>query len=617
MRFAAAAAWEAAGKGVRERKSARELLEYAEAMIRRGREEEAKENVALALKYYKLAQRHQESWLEAACAEEPGGRPARRSHEIEEVAAVRRRLEAELAREEPTTVPAHRKVVPAWTSADERQFFDAYCVYYAASGSRRRRQSPAPVQTRRASPQRARGRRPWRAPSRSPAIPSPPASPPARRRKPTGIAEAWSSSGPLKQSELVTDARSQLLDQISSEASKRSSKIVDDVADGSLRELLEQKELQIAMLTRQLEQAGCAAVTEALPLAEAKARLQRALEAMASPSSSAGMSEADAQAEVEKMSLVIDNHPEHIEALRKEHEAWLSANDDACRRARDLQLTFVPPDVLASGTSKAALSAAGLSSDLAARVYSTPALWLLRAPPDFVGRVHDADLRGKFGYQGLDLVELRALWAAAKDVVFENDSKKAKAAWRDALLERLKRHSGDASLPTNKKRHPAYPDDALGPFDPKAPVLPVRLTRETDDASSRTDDSENADTSPKKIPGSSGVVSEAVAQLRRSSSFRDKDAILPASKAQRQAAQRRRETISPPPPGNAFLDELKSSLSRRRGDVDEQTSPADRPPRPPRLAATAPPKPGGPAFAVELQKLAAAREARAAQARTS
>ena len=39
---------------------------------------------------------------------------------------------------------------------------------------------------------------------------------------------------------------------------------------------------------------------------------------------------------------------------------------------------------------------AGLAPALAARVYVTKALWLLRATDEFVARVHDADLRSKF-----------------------------------------------------------------------------------------------------------------------------------------------------------------------------------------------------------------------------
>lgn len=652
MRFAAPAGTSCPKQ---ERKSARELMEYADLMMARGREEEEKQNLQLALKYYKLATRHRESWVELTCAKDRpqflGSRPIDEQVQLEEVLTIRRRLEAELSdqgRPDEEEIPK-----PAWRLRDEQQFLKTYSYYYwDASKKDKKRNEAAPERRPKSPKQQHKARRhPWRAPSRHAQIPESP-----QLRRAWGQKRSASNCPTLQQAE-PSVTRCELLDELKQEAKLSSvQKPETKEATPEMRALLEQKELQIAMLTRQLEAAGCAAVTEVVPLAEAKARLQRALEAMMS-----GKAEgAEVEAEVERLSLVIDNHPEQIEALKREHEAWIDVNEPLCSEALKLELSFVPPDVLASGTSKAALRSAGLTDELAARIYATPALWLLRAPHTFVARIHDADLRGKFGFETLDCLELRALWAAVKDVVFENDSKKAKANWRDGVVERLKRYTNDENLPRAKRRHPAYGEnDALrGPFDPAAPVLPVRtasVDRQDDDDSKLSDDStktpspkQSVISEPQTHKGS--VVSQAVAQLRRSGSFGEpksdrQQLLLTTSPSQRMAAERRRNIISPKPSTANLMAELKSSLLKRSGisqndDDDEgKSGDADTMPLPrDSLSATsctlsessastpkaavmevtakaAPPKPakskpGFPSFAAEIQQLASARDAR-------
>jgi hypothetical protein len=53
----------------------------------------------------------------------------------------------------------------------------------------------------------------------------------------------------------------------------------------------------------------------------------------------------------------------------------------------------------------------------------------VRCDSAFIARLHAVDLHNKFNCQGLDLVELRAVWAALP-LKFENDMDERKSEWR-------------------------------------------------------------------------------------------------------------------------------------------------------------------------------------------
>ncbi|KAK7232910.1 hypothetical protein SO694_00036231 [Aureococcus anophagefferens] len=91
-----------------------------------------------------------------------------------------------------------------------------------------------------------------------------------------------------------------------------------DVGPGSLRAQLEQKEVQIAMLTKQLEAAGPERHHRGRALAEAKNRLQAALAVIVGGdgaskrrASERQLTQAEAEAEMEKWDTFITHHPEH------------------------------------------------------------------------------------------------------------------------------------------------------------------------------------------------------------------------------------------------------------------------------------------------------------------
>mmetsp|Transcript_12422 Transcript_12422/g.38242 ORF Transcript_12422/g.38242 Transcript_12422/m.38242 type:complete len:468 (+) Transcript_12422:1556-2959(+) len=338
-------------------------------------------------------------------------------------------------------------------------------------------------------------KRAWRATSKHAPVPS--KTPPRpRARMPT--APPPPPPPPVELSE--EDRRLQMLAALSSpERRDRAgrSRLNAAGATGDVAKLLEEKDLQIKMLITQLEGAGISAVSEVVPLEEAKLRLQAALATL----SGAGRERAKASArelaaaerDLEKWDAFaagrswnclqaaflpcaarrgrasehpprtlaesvtarrfIAHHPDEIETKRAAAAAWWDAQRPACADAQRAQKAFVPPDVLTAGagraeilpvgpgfalscmrttpvglgfcsvlreddasiptlqrrpttvsvsarspagTSRAELEMAGLAPALAARVYVTKALWLLRATDEFVARVHDADLRSKF-----------------------------------------------------------------------------------------------------------------------------------------------------------------------------------------------------------------------------
>ncbi|KAJ1455014.1 hypothetical protein M885DRAFT_520942 [Pelagophyceae sp. CCMP2097] len=545
-------------------------LQYADVMIRRGREEESKKDLASALNCYLLGYRHQMSWLESIAR---GGSPASGAaeEEAEDMVSVRERLDerralgdhtnracsAGGARQKPggaaaargvprrrpplppatPATPAVDRAVEASYEADSARFLDEYSFYYAnTEAARAAAQQPAddasaPRETRGAPPapgrttQRGAGRcspaavaaefsgvdarlgaalrrrarvpsaavaeaasrrralaaaskaRPaWRAPSKAPVVPSKP-TPLAKHPYRSSAARADADGAPRAPEALdahVGDVAASPIQKL------RPAAAADAGAPAELQALLEQKELQISMLTKQLEAAGCAAITEMVPLDEARRRLQFAIQTMMGDGearqadSRRQLSEAEAEAEFEKWDQFIAHHPEHIEAEKRKVADWDEANAQKCADACAITLSFVPADVLAAGTSKDALVAAGLAPIMAKHVYDTSALWLLRADAEFISKVHDADLRAKYEFSQLDLTELRALWHRVKPVSFENDANKRKAGWREGLIQRLKADTDNATLSGNRLRHKAYTDAPLGPFDPEAPIIAVK-----------------------------------------------------------------------------------------------------------------------------------------------
>jgi len=128
--------------------------------------------------------------------------------------------------------------------------------------------------------------------------------------------------------------------------------------------------------------------------------------------------------------------------------------------------TFVPPD--AFGTNLGKLKAA-LPAKIAERIFDKKILWLIRADPVFITKIHIAELKTKFQANRLDLCELRAV-VSVLPMDFENDADGKKLEWREKLVDMLrekvkKEEGGD---PQAGKRDRAYGEEVKGPYDPDA-----------------------------------------------------------------------------------------------------------------------------------------------------
>ena len=139
--------------------------------------------------------------------------------------------------------------------------------------------------------------------------------------------------------------------------------------------------------------------------------------------------------------------------------SWLEAHAGDRAEARRFVRSLVPPGVW-NGVKLADLEGHGLSKACAKRIFQTPALWLCRAEAERVAKFHVADLRGRYAYDRLTLLELRAVFVSLPAF-----SDEAKASWKQGLEDKLRSmETGD--LPPAKVRPACFSEE--GPFDPDA-----------------------------------------------------------------------------------------------------------------------------------------------------
>jgi len=239
------------------------------------------------------------------------------------------------------------------------------------------------------------------------------------------------------------------------------------LTEEQMRDLLKQKMLQIDMLKRQLAAHGEEAVEEIVSLGEAKEKLKESVDELLKGNE-------EAQKEFDRWDRYIRNHPEHIHQQKVELEKWDDEQKEKNDKALGWLRSFVPEDIWS--TNLESLHTRGLPPKVAKRVWEKKVLWLCRAHKEYISKLHVAELKTKFSYQGLDLQELRAIWFSVPES-FCNDHDGGKDQWRQSLLERLKEMVSKQErdqLPKSQEQHHSYKDaPAMGPFDPQS--LPKQL----------------------------------------------------------------------------------------------------------------------------------------------
>jgi hypothetical protein len=180
----------------------------------------------------------------------------------------------------------------------------------------------------------------------------------------------------------------------------------------------------------------------------------------------------EAEAELLLRERLFNAHPERAQQEAARSAAWRDEHLPRCRAAQMMMRTVVPPG--ARGVTVESLTGQGLPLPVARRIARNPALWLIGTHPDDIARMAIPDLR-KGTTQGLDVVELRAVFAALPSQMANDDSKGSKAAWLkevQATLQKLTELEVGGKLPPTLKRHRCYEGlvEGQGPLDPNSPL---------------------------------------------------------------------------------------------------------------------------------------------------
>ena len=191
---------------------------------------------------------------------------------------------------------------------------------------------------------------------------------------------------------------------------------------------IEQLQALVEMLQKQLKAAGVDPDTALLSLSDIKINLQKAV---------AKLMEGDerAQPEFDKWERIMSSHPEHIEQLEKEDSDWETAQRPLNLAALQTLRRLFPTN-LTNCNKNDLEKKCGLV--LATRITRKATLRMLTMETTFIAKLHAADLICKYAFNGLDLRETRALYAAMPPEGFQNDGDGRKSEWGYRLREKLK-----------------------------------------------------------------------------------------------------------------------------------------------------------------------------------
>jgi tetratricopeptide (TPR) repeat protein len=193
------------------------------------------------------------------------------------------------------------------------------------------------------------------------------------------------------------------------------------------RKKLKKQAMLIDMLTNQVISLGATPIAEVATLLKAEQKLQNALVRLMEGDEAAAK-------DFDKWDQFVRNHPDYKRKQIEQKLLWSSLNDPVNVAACHLMRSFVPPDIVVSCTLTSLESK--LPKVIARRIWTKKALWLTRISPQKIARLHIADLQTKYSVQGLDEIELRAVYGCLP-LNFENDGKGEKLAWKNSIWQSL------------------------------------------------------------------------------------------------------------------------------------------------------------------------------------
>ncbi|CAK9109808.1 Zinc transporter ZIP10 (Solute carrier family 39 member 10) (Zrt- and Irt-like protein 10) (ZIP-10) [Durusdinium trenchii] len=167
-------------------------------------------------------------------------------------------------------------------------------------------------------------------------------------------------------------------------------------------------------------------------LEHAEERMREAVQRLMNSESTADQFQA--QADFEKWDQIVLNHPDHIERERLKWQKWEEDNEPKNKAALEEMRGLVKQAYFTMGPEE--LKKDGVAPKLASRIGQKKVLQLYYMPKDKISSLHSVTLSNQYSTQGLDIVELRAIYAVIPEE-FNNDSDGKKAEWRANIKQRL------------------------------------------------------------------------------------------------------------------------------------------------------------------------------------
>jgi hypothetical protein len=165
-----------------------------------------------------------------------------------------------------------------------------------------------------------------------------------------------------------------------------------------------------------------------------------------------------------------------LDLYEKEMRRWEEQQRPLYEEANRMMRELIPLDIYKSSMRR--LVDQGVPILAANRIWNTKILWLICTHRDDIVKIHLADFRSKYAYDGLDIIEMRGIWYNLPewDLYSSNPLEKGKAEWKDgfkAKLDEMSYKEAKGSLPPHFCRHPAYDDcTLLHIFDPEVELRP-------------------------------------------------------------------------------------------------------------------------------------------------
>lgn len=156
----------------------------------------------------------------------------------------------------------------------------------------------------------------------------------------------------------------------------------------------------------------------------------------------------------------MDLNPDYKAEKEKETAAWRKVIEPFVKECLSTMRGFIPPHVFQSTLQTLTVND-GLPAELAKRIFAKRCLWLIRISTADISKMHIAELQGRFNpeAQGLDIIELAAIFANIPQKFTNDDAKGGKEKWRLSIEECVKSYYSQnekGTLAKLKQRNPAY-----------------------------------------------------------------------------------------------------------------------------------------------------------------